>query len=532
MDNQVEKKRNRLLRRADWRYLLSNPWPEKSICFNSGFLAQAVQSVSSQTLPANESTPGECDLAVATNPNSTTLQRAWQALCPGGSFYSEWYLPLAGGSAGIRKRLEAANFTNVVCYWPWPIPAFSSALFWLPLDAPHVIRYFLSSRHRPANPLVRFENYILQFLWKFARNTGLLSPICVTACKGEPPFITAIPPVPEEELIVEWMDGKTGGNSRSFDSLMWTGGRHSINKVILYQFAHREENPRLVVKLPRIPEAIPALTHEAHILRTLHARKREAAARTPAVLFLHETNDTVELGETVVLGRLLYEVLDSDNALSWAIKVTEWLASLVVNEPIHPRTTWWNGFIEPVLYDFKQAFEPVLDSFVIAKCWSILNRLGELPRAFEHRDCAPWNLLVTPGGELAVLDWESAEQNGLPALDLFYFLAYLAFFMDGAMKNRNFVESYRRAFDPTTNTGLLQATCQQRYTECTGLDPAVLYPLRLLTWLVQARSEVRRLSADAGGAPPQSALRRSLFYSLVLEELAQEQDETASFRVQ
>jgi aminoglycoside phosphotransferase (APT) family kinase protein len=35
----------------------------------------------------------------------------------------------------------------------------------------------------------------------------------------------------------------------------------------------------------------------------------------------------------------------------------------------------------------------------------------------EQRDFGPWNLLVTPAGQIAVLDWESAEVDGLPALD-------------------------------------------------------------------------------------------------------------------
>jgi len=121
-----------------------------------------------------------------------------------------------------------------------------------------------------------------------------------------------------------------------------------------------------------------------------------------------------------------------------------------------------------------------------------------------------------------MLDWESAEQNGLPAMDLAYFLAYLVFFIDGAMKDGKFIQAYRRALDPKTSTGRLQATCQQRYIEQTSLDPAALHPLRLLTRLIHARSEVHHFSADADGSHRPADLRGSLFYRLVLEELAQE----------
>ncbi len=522
MHNQAEAYHNRLLRRADWRFLLENPWPEISMCFNNGLLAQAVQAVSPRLISPEEGLSAECDLVVATNPNKSTLHKAWQALRSGGSFYSEWYYPFTGGSLGIHKRMEAAGFTNVVCYWPWPIPTFSPALFWLPLEAQKSVQYFLSTRSRPVNQLMRFGSSLMQFLWRFLRNSHLLIPICVTACKVDKTAGTTSTIDPEVETSVIWSDKTTTGSPTRLDIIMWTGGKRSINKVILYLFAAGEAIPQRIVKLPRTPEAVPALIHEAHILQALHARKSEAATGAPSVLFLREINGWVALGETTVFGQPLYSVLNSQNAQSLAMKVTDWLASLVVDGPGAPRADWWVRLVEPALNDFELAFGPVLDDFVVPKCRKILDHLGDLPQAFEHRDCSPWNLLVTSSGGLAVLDWESAEQNGLPAMDLIYFLVYLAFFMDGAMNNENFIESYRRACNPTTLTGRLQAACQQRYIESIGLDPAALLPLRLLTWLIHSRSEVRHMSADEGGSPQLATLHRSLFYRLVLEELAQE----------
>jgi len=362
----------------------------------------------------------------------------------------------------------------------------------------------------------------MQFLWRFLRNTNLLVPICVTARKADKIVGNVSTTDPEVHTFMNWYDEKSSGSPTRFDILMWTGGKRSINKVILYLFTAGAEKPQRIVKLPRTPDAVPALIHEAHILQALHARKSNAATGIPVVLFLHELNGWVALGETAVFGQPLYALLDSQNALSLAIMVTEWLVHLVGDGPPAPRSDWWNRLVEPALHDFEQAFAPVLDGFAVPKCREILDRLRDLPQAFEHRDCSPWNTLVTSNGELAVLDWESAEQNGLPALDLIYFLAYLAFFLDGAMKNGNYIESYHSVSDPETFIGHLQAACLQKYMESTGLDPVALPPLRLLTWLIHARSEIRHMSADAGGSPPSAALRRSLFYNLILEELAQE----------
>jgi hypothetical protein len=118
-----------------------------------------------------------------------------------------------------------------------------------------------------------------------------------------------------------------------------------------------------------------------------------------------------------------------------------------------------------------------------------------------------------------VLDWESAEPAGLPALDVIYFLTYVTFQVTGATRSGRFQASYRAGLDPTTPTGRLQRECLTRYVAATGLDPEVLHPLRLVTWLLHARSEYERLLADHGGAPPAAALRGSLFVRLWQEEV-------------
>jgi hypothetical protein len=119
-----------------------------------------------------------------------------------------------------------------------------------------------------------------------------------------------------------------------------------------------------------------------------------------------------------------------------------------------------------------------------------------------------------------ILDWESAEPHGLPALDLLYFLTYLIFFLDGAMESNRFQESYRASRSPVTFTGRLLEEYLNCYVTRTGIDPTALAPLRLLVWLIHSRSEYQRLVAASAVRPDPTALRRSLFVSLWEEELA------------
>jgi hypothetical protein len=118
-----------------------------------------------------------------------------------------------------------------------------------------------------------------------------------------------------------------------------------------------------------------------------------------------------------------------------------------------------------------------------------------------------------------VLDWESGEPHGLPALDLIYFLTYLAACRDGAPTTERVRHIHRLTLDPTTNCGTITAECLRRYAELVGMDPSRLGPLRLMCWLVHARSEFARLEEGLGRRPDSSALRDSLFVALWQQEL-------------
>ncbi len=522
-DLQRERDPNRLLRRADWRFLLSNPQPVKSICFAHGLLAEAVALISDHLVEPHHSPPGDCDLAVAVNPDPATLRAAWTALHPGGMCYSEWYSPLTGGPEGVRRRLEAAGFTGVTCYWPWPWPDRGSPLFWLPIEAPEALHYFLTTRPRAPSMMLRARSMVFQALWHLGLHARLIVPICVTARKS-----MAVEAGADANLLdtirAEWSAWDLGLTPKRLSWLLLTGGQSSINKVVGLVFADSDRQPRMIVKWPRVPESIPALAQEAATLQAVQTLRPRGMPGVPRVIFFRECTGRTALGETVLKGQPLFTLVRPDNYRDLALKVTDWLADLAGHAPSHSRTDWWNRLIETALTDFEQSFGIVLDPSRLRETRAILSTLGDLPLVCEHRDCSPWNVLVGAGGDLILLDWESAELRGLPSLDLIYFLTYMAFFLDCAMESGRFRESYREALNPTTFTGQVQAECEQRYCERIGLDPATLRPLRLLVWLIHSQSEYKQFVAEAAGRPKPATLRRSLFVSLWEEELRHASD--------
>jgi hypothetical protein len=515
-DRRRGRNHNRLLRRADWRFLLSDPQPAKSICFADGLLAEAVTLISGNVVESHHSPPGDCDLAVAVNPDPARLRAAWAALHPGGVCYSEWYSPRAGGPEGVRRRLEAAGFTDITCYFPWPWPDRKSPLFWLPIEAPEAVHCFLTTRPRAPSMMLRAWSALLQTLWHLGLRARLILPICVTARK--PGAVEADANLPDT-IRAGWSAWGLGLTPQRLSWLLLTGGQSNINKVVSLVFADSDPQPRMIVKQARVPESIPALAREAATLQVVQALRPGGMPGVPRVIFFRERAGQTMLGETVLKGQPLFTLLRPDNYRDFAFKVTDWLADLAGYAPSCSRADWRNRLIETALADFEKSFGAILNPSQLVETRAILSTLDDVRLVCEHRDCSPWNVLVRADGELAFLDWESSEPCGLPALDLIYFLTYLAFFVDGAMESGRFRDSYRAALNPATFTGKVSAECQRQYVARTGLDPAALRPLRLLVWLIHSKSEYEQFVAEAAGQPEPAALRRSLFVSLWEEEL-------------
>jgi len=421
--------------------------------------------------------------------NPALRQRDWRFALPEAELVESWKLPWPGRAARARRRAEAAGFEEVRALWPGPLPQ-RLPQFWLPLESKEAAAHLLASRG--ANSLAEKA---LQAAWHLARRAGLLAPIYVVGRRrgAEEGGDVELPP--------------------SASLLLLTGGHRSINKVVGLAFEAGEAKPAVAVKFARVPEAEPGLEREARALRRL-GEERPGLAGVPHLRGEGHRAGRLALVEDAVEGRTLLDQLTPSSFEPVALQVTRLLIDLA---QVGGRQRV--GLVEETVAEFETQFGAVVGEAVIASIRDELAALGELPAVPEHRDCSPWNVVITPAGDPVLLDWESAEPDGLPGLDLFYFLANCAFVLDGALESGCTRESYARLLDPSSEYGGIAARAVAEYATALELTPEDLRRLRLLCWVVHSRSDYRHLQLETGGTPRPQDLREGMFLGLVEEEL-------------
>jgi hypothetical protein len=446
---------------------------------------------------------GEGSTAIESLPESVRNPRVrredWRFLLPDSELLANWRLPRPGGIRRARRRAEAAGYTDVRVYWAGPLPH-RQPQFWLPIEVEAATDYLLASR-APRSA----TGSILRHIWRALRSAGLLAPIYVVGRR---------PGGPDEEGVPL---------SSSCLLLLLTTGHRSINKAVGLAFEPGGTQPAKAVKFARVPEAEPGLEREADVLRQLREERPDLAG-VPRLVGEGSRSGRLAVVQEAVAGESLLSALRPESFEATAMRVTRVLIELAgsVDRGVEVAKNPPGGGKSPPRDDFDwfaQGFGPVVDPDLLERARALLADLGHLPVTVEHRDCSPWNVLIQPGGDPVLLDWESAEPAGLPGLDLVYFLANCAFVLDGALESGRTRETYARLLDPSTPHGRVAAAAIGEYTSALGISAADFRRLRLLTWVVHSRSDYRHLELESRGAPSAEALRGSVFLGLVEEEL-------------
>jgi hypothetical protein len=288
------------------------------------------------------------------------------------------------------------------------------------------------------------------------------------------------------------------------DLLLRTGGRTSLNKVAAVAFSRRQDEPLGVLKAPRVEEAEAALRHEASVLKAVHHRYGELPG-IPRVLNAARMGPTFAVELSFVAGAQFSQSLTPQNHELVALGVTDLLAKLVRRGDVVP--------VDAAASVHLRTARSELGAAELSRLEALVTGLPVVPRACEHRDCSPWNLHRDGRGRLGLLDWESAQIDGLPLMDVLYYVAQATMLLAAPGSERL---AYAEMLQPGTPAERTLARCIERYVLLTGLDPRAIGPLRVLCWLAHLPA-ARRRHADGRA---DGSTHPDLFLALVKQELA------------
>jgi hypothetical protein len=226
---------------------------------------------------------------------------------------------------------------------------------------------------------------------------------------------------------------------------------------------------------------------EASTLQDLGPGARRAGARVPGILFTGAASRRTALVEDALAGSRAAEHLRRhpsrlDDVVA---KVADWLAHWHI-ETRAPRLFTPDDLERLVLAPARALAPHIPDG---AGYVERLEGLGRslcgtyVPFAAAHNDLTTWNLLVGCDA-LAVLDWEAAEREALPLVDIEYFV------VDAVSAARR--TSRAAAFQLCGEHGRytrLGRSLRDDLRSRLGLEPAVAELARHACWIHHARNE-------------------------------------------
>jgi aminoglycoside phosphotransferase (APT) family kinase protein len=308
----------------------------------------------------------------------------------------------------------------------------------------------------------------------------------------------------ESFLVSNWKRLRLDGPKppAQLSSVLATPRFRASRHVVFLILADGYADPKWVAKIPRLADETASLEREAANLRALCALRFGGFENVPRLLAYESYLGNRLLLESAVSGYAMRPAVVRQRPTECCEAAISWLVDLheASFQRHHDRATSFQRLVAGLLDYFECAFPlSTQEKQLVAETRHLTGPLRSLdfPLVFEHGDFSSPNILMRPGGDVGVVDWELAEPHGLPAVDLFFFLNYLAFARNQAETPEDCVGAFHDAFFGP------QAWAREyvaRYGEALGLPVAALRPLFIACWSRYVAGLVGRLN-DLGAEP-------------------------------
>ena len=478
--------RLRVVRRADWRFLLEDPAPRRVLTVGNvpESLVTALRAVCPDVLSvshADEPLVERFDLVVLSGASPDEAERAGRHVAGGGALY--WETPTDVPVAAARAALLAAGFGEARAYWHRP--DFEGCLEIIALED-DVLRHVLRGGAHGVKG--EFRRAAGRWLHRLGRVESIARHRSIVARR---PGVKRIDPGPATRLMSRGADDERTGSL-----LVRTPRFRASAHVLLFAFPPDADEPVAVAKIPRLADD-PTIDREA---ACLEAMEHFGIPGVPRLEVRDRFAGVATLVETAVPGRPIHPDRLRRHPERILDLGTKWIREF------HGRTKrrgddaaeWWDRFVEEPLGVLESTFGAVPEwRERIARTRDLVQPLHGtcLPTVYEHGDLGAPNLLLAPDGSFGVVDWELAHPRGLVSADLFFFLGFAAVAREGARSPGSFAAAFRSAF--CGDEGWARPWVD-RYGDALGVDGALRPPLFVLAAARVVAETVRRLREEGG----------------------------------
>ena len=311
------------------------------------------------------------------------------------------------------------------------------------------------------------------------------------------------------------------GNPSQLSCVMVTPRFKASSHLLFFILGEKARAPILVVKVPRIVGDNDRLNREVQNLNFVHSSRPAGFDSIPRVVAYEDYQQNRLLVETALVNQTMRPSVVRKQPEACLEAVLDWLIDLH-QTTLRRDNDNANGFgrlVNAPLDYFEAAFPSLEGEIKLeAETREMANKLPgeEMPLVFEHGDLSSPNILMGKKKEIGVVDWELAEPRGLPVVDLFFFLTYIAFARKNARKNSECLDAFQDAFFGPEAWAIPHIV---RYREALQISHRVLKPLFVLCWSRYVTSLVARLHDQDGSGGKLSRetadwLRKNRYYAL------------------
>jgi hypothetical protein len=254
---------------------------------------------------------------------------------------------------------------------------------------------------------------------------------------------------------------------------------------------------RYVAKLVRKRALNSRLENEYRALTSLYERGIGDEKMLPRPLFLGHHDGLAITGQAQLEGTPFADQTAYSEACPYARAAVEWLVELgaATAAPGAASASSAGCILQQLWTQFAGIYDlsPEARRFMEGQVDVLLKSREPFPAVFQHGDPGTWNVLVTPSGQIAFLDWEAAEEQGMPLWDLFYFLRSYVVGSGRAMGLVDNLTSFQRLFLEESSFSPLVTGSVDSYCRRTGVPRSFVAPLFYTCWMHRALKEAARL---------------------------------------